>query len=58
MLQFAEQLFGIMGVNWTEPVTIGVAFRFLCDICLSYLVIMTILNGIKTFCLGFMRGKL
>lgn len=58
MIQFAEQLFGIMGVDFTQPITIGVAFRFLSDICLSYLVIMSILNGIKTFSLKFMGGKL
>lgn len=58
MLQIAEQLFGIMGLKFSDPVTIGVAFRFLCDVCLSYLVIMTILDGIKAFSLRFMGGKL
>lgn len=58
MLQVAEQLFGIMGVDFTQPVTVGTAFRFLSDLCLAYLVIMTILNGIKAFSLRFMGGKL
>jgi|GEM_PF-6532165 len=58
MLQFAEQLFGIMGLNFTEPVTVGIAFRYLADVCLSYLIVMTILGGIKAFSMRFMGGKL
>lgn len=56
MLQFAEQLFGVLGLTFNDPITVGTAFKFLCDICLCYLLLSWFVSAMKSLCSMLIGG--